>query len=119
MNEIAELFKVLSVDSRIKIVEMLKEGPMTVNAIAEKLGITQSAVSQQLRILKSAGIVNHKREGYWVHYSLNEEALVECRDKIEKICACGCAGTLDSMKRYRDALERELKEVEKKISAME
>ncbi len=119
MNEIAELFKVLSVDTRINIVELLKKGPMTVNALAEELGVSQSAVSQQLRILKSADIVRNKRDGYWVHYSINEEALVKCRDKMEQICTCGCEGSLPSLQRYREALKRELEEVEKKIAEAE
>jgi DNA-binding transcriptional ArsR family regulator len=119
MNEIAELFKVLSVDTRIKIVELLKKGPMTVNALAEELGISQSAVSQQLRILKSSDIVRNKREGYWVHYSINEETLIKCRDKMASVCTCGCEGSLPALQKYRDALTMELKEVEKKIAEME
>lgn len=119
MNETAELFKILSVDTRVKIVDLLKKGPMTVNALAEALGVTQSAVSQQLRILKSAGIVDNKREGYWVRYSINEMALVRCRGKLAELCACGCEGSLQALKEYREALKRELREVEKKIGEKE
>jgi predicted ArsR family transcriptional regulator len=57
MKEAAELFKLLSVDTRIEIVELLKRGPMTVNALAEALGVTQSAVSQHLRVLRSAALL--------------------------------------------------------------
>jgi len=137
MKEAADLFKILSVDTRIKIVELLKKGPMTVNALAEALGVTQSAVSQHLRIMKSAGILNNKREGYWVRYGLNEEVLLECRDRMSQVCncgcedlcrldyivselmsqecTCGCEGSLESLQRYRDALKGELEEVNKKI----
>ncbi len=90
MKEAAELFKLLSVDKRIEIIEYLKKGDMNVNALATNLGVTQSAVSQHLRILKAAGLVKNEREGYWVHYSLNREALERCRQRLNSICTCGC-----------------------------
>jgi len=90
MKEAAELFKLLSVDKRIEIIEFLKKGDMNVNALTEKLGITQSAVSQHLRLLKAAGLVTDERKGYWVHYSLNREALEKCRRRLNRLCTCGC-----------------------------
>lgn len=90
MKEAAELFKVLSVDKRIEIIERLKCGPTTVNALAEMLRITPSAVSQHLRVLKAAGLVANEREGYFIRYSLNEEALEACRMRLNRICTCGC-----------------------------
>jgi len=79
MQEAAELFKILSVDNRIEIVKHLKNGDMCVNALAAALGISQSAVSQHLRVLKAAGLVRNERKGYWIHYSLDRQALEECR----------------------------------------
>ena len=90
MKESAELFKILSVDKRIEIVELLKKKPMSVNALAEKLGVTQSAISQHLRVLKAAGLVTDTRQGYWIYYSLNKDALEECRQRLNRICTCGC-----------------------------
>ncbi len=90
MKQSAELFKILSVDKRIEIVERLKSGPMTVNVLAEALGITASAVSQHLRVLKAAGFVNNERRGYFVRYSLNEAAMEACRQRLNRICTCGC-----------------------------
>lgn len=92
MKQSAELFKILSVDKRIEIIELLKKEPMSVNAIAEALGVTQSAVSQHLRVLKSADLVKDERQGYWIYYSLNKEALEKCRQRLNRICACGCQG---------------------------
>ncbi len=92
MKEAAELFKILSVDKRIEIIEHLKKEAMSVNALAAALGITQSAVSQHLRVLKAAGLVKDKRQGYWIYYSLNREALEECRQRLNRICTCGCSG---------------------------
>ena len=74
MKDSAYLFKILSVDRRIDIIELLKKGPMSVNAIAEAIGVTQSAASQHLRVLKSSRLVNDERKGYWIYYSLDKEA---------------------------------------------
>jgi DNA-binding transcriptional ArsR family regulator len=90
MKEAAELFKVLSVDRRIEIIELLKKEAMCVNAIAESLGVTQSAVSQHLRVLKAAGLVQDDRQGYWIYYSLNREALEKARQRLNRVCTCGC-----------------------------
>jgi len=92
VKESAELFKLLSVDKRIEIVELLKKEPMSVNALAEALGITQSAVSQHLRVLKGAGLVKDERQGYWIYYSLVRDALEKCRQRLNRICTCGCLG---------------------------
>ena len=90
MKQSTELFKILSVDKRIEIVERLKSGPMTVNVLAETLGITASAVSQHLRVLKAAGFVDNERQGYFIRYSLNEAAMEACRKRLNRICTCGC-----------------------------
>jgi DNA-binding transcriptional ArsR family regulator len=92
MKESAELFKLLSVDKRIEIIELLKKEPMSVNALADALGITQSAVSQHLRVLRSAGLVKDERQGYWIYYSLNRDTLEKCRERLNRICTCGCLG---------------------------
>ncbi len=101
MNTTAELFKVLSVDTRIDIIERLKRGKLCVNALAASLGVTQSAVSQHLRILKSVGLVEAERDGYWIHYSLNRRALERCRKRLERVCTCGCQEHLSRPKGKR------------------
>ena len=90
MVTVAEFFKILAADKRIGIIEQLKRGKMTVNALGETLGITQSAVSQHLRILKSAGLVNNERRGYHTYYTLNQEAMEMYRQRLNRVCSCGC-----------------------------
>lgn len=90
MKESAELFKILAVDKRIEIIELLKKDSMSVNSMAEALGITPSAVSQHLRVLKSAGLVRNERKGYWIYYSLDRDALEKARERLNRICTCGC-----------------------------
>ncbi|MCP4130579.1 MAG: winged helix-turn-helix transcriptional regulator [bacterium] len=91
MKDAAELFKVLSVDKRIEIIELLKIESMYVNTIAEKLGITASAASQHLRILKNFDLVTDERQGYNIVYSLNVDSLESCRQRLNRICSCGCS----------------------------
>ena len=90
MKDVAELFKIFCVDKRIEIIEYLKSGAMNVNALANALKISPSAVSQHLRVLKSAGLVENERKGYWIHYSLNRDALEKARQRLNRICTCGC-----------------------------
>ena len=75
--EHAALFKALSDPSRLKIVHILchQPQPLCVNALAGMLDITQSAVSQHLRVLKNVGLVNGERQGYHVHYTVDLDAL--------------------------------------------
>lgn len=106
VKESAELFKLLSVDTRIEIVEQLKKEAMSVNALAEALGITQSAVSQHLRVLKAAGLVRDERKGYWIYYSLNREALEKCRQRLNRVCTCGCMEGVRKIERVKPSRAR-------------
>ena len=106
MKEAADLFKILSVDKRIEIIELLKKEPMSVNVLAKALGITQSAVSQHLRVLKGAGMVKDERQGYWIYYSLNRDALEKCRQRLNRICTCGCLGGQISMERIKKEVSK-------------
>lgn len=90
MKESSELFKILSVDKRIEIIELLKNNSLCVSAIAQKLRITPSAASQHLRVLKNFHFVNDERQGYNILYSLNRASLEKCRQRLNRVCTCGC-----------------------------
>ena len=79
-RKIARIFKVLSVESRVRIVLILKERALCVNALAKQLGITPAAVSQHLRVLRDAEIVTADKQGYFVHYSVNQATLSQWKD---------------------------------------
>ncbi|MBL7178602.1 MAG: winged helix-turn-helix transcriptional regulator [Desulfobacterales bacterium] len=130
----AELFKVLGVESRIKIIELLKQkGPLGANEMSEILGITPSAVSQHLKILKHAGLVRNERKGYWIPYEINPAALEKCGDLLSSICTCGCEGTgkfreaeleksgdkVALLRKYERELEEEIKKVRAQIETLE
>ena len=70
LYDLAELFKVFGDSTRIKILYALFEAELCVCDIAQLLGITQSAVSHQLRVLKNSRLVKFRRDGKTVFYSL-------------------------------------------------
>ena len=130
----AELFKVLSVESRIRIIDLLKQrGPLGVNELAGLLGITPSAVSQHLKVLRYAGLVRGERKGYWMPYKIDPAALEQCRELLMEVCTCGCEATgrareaelegaedeLSLLKRYELELRKELEEVQARIRELE
>lgn len=73
LYDLADLFKVFSDTTRIKILYSLMHGELCVADIAESVGASQSAVSHQLRILKAARLVKFQRDGKNVLYSLSDD----------------------------------------------
>ena len=71
--DLAELFKIFGDSTRVKILYVLFEHEVCVCDIAEILGMTQSAISHQLRIIKQARLVKFRRDGKTVYYSLADE----------------------------------------------
>ena len=73
MQDLAELFKVFGDTTRIRILFVLFESEMCVCDMAETLNMTQSAISHQLRLLKSNGLIRARRQGKSVFYSLADD----------------------------------------------
>ena len=73
LYDLAELFKVFGDSTRIRILFVLFEAEVCVCDLAEALGMTQSAISHQLRILKQNKLVKNRREGKSIFYSLADE----------------------------------------------
>lgn len=81
LEELADLYKVFGDSTRVKILTALTQSEMCVSEISEFLEITQSAVSHQLRVLKTSGLVKIKRSGKNIYYSLADEhvgAIIDC-----------------------------------------
>ncbi len=125
----SEMFKVLGVETRVRIIDLLKSrGPRGAKNIAEILSITPAAVSQHLRILRHAGLVRNERKGYWIPYSIDEQALENCRSILNDVCTCGCKKTgrfrkrasgrasLASLMNYQRELKKELQNIREDIS---
>ena len=73
LYDLAELYKIFGDSTRIKILYALFENEKGVGDIAQQLGMTMSAISHQLRILKQARLVKARREGKMVYYALGDD----------------------------------------------
>lgn len=76
LYDLADLFRIFADSTRIKILYALYESELCVGAITQLLGMTQSAVSHQLRALKQSKLVKYRREGKTIFYSLADEHVV-------------------------------------------
>lgn len=77
IEKTARVFKVLSVETRVRMVELLKYRSLCVNALAQALKVSPAAVSQHLRVLRDADLVVADKRGYYVHYQINPNTLAE------------------------------------------
>lgn len=80
LYDLAELFKVFGDTTRIKIICALFESEMCVCDLSVLLNISQSAISHQLRVLKSARLVKFRRAGKVIYYSLDDEHIKQIFD---------------------------------------
>ena len=93
IEKFTDIFKALSDPTRLKLLKLLGDcspgicegGPLCVNALSQRLGVTQSAVSQHLRILKYAGLVRGERHGSFMHYSLDPDGVSKCQKGLEEV----------------------------------
>jgi DNA-binding transcriptional ArsR family regulator len=81
----ARVFKVLSVETRVRMIGLLKRRSLCVNALAKILNITPAAVSQHLRVLRDADLVIADKQGYFVHYRVNEKTLADWKQTAKRI----------------------------------
>lgn len=81
--DLSELFKIFGDSTRVKIINALLDNELCVGDIAQKINVSQSAVSHQLRILKDSKLVKFRKEGVMTYYYLAD-------DHVEKIFKMGC-----------------------------
>ena len=86
IESLSEVFKALSDPTRLRLVRLLyeHEGELCVNALANRLDVSQSAVSQHLRVLKQTRLVKSKRNGSSVHYSLDQDRLKQHKTMLRE-----------------------------------
>lgn len=94
-DEITNYLKAISDPTRLKIVDLLNRHstPLCVNAIAKKMEVTQSAISQHLRILKQVGLVTSSRNGYNINYQLKYDKFNYFSSVLERIISPSNANT--------------------------
>lgn len=79
------LFHALSDETRLEIMERLKDGEQCVCDLTDALKTGQSRLSFHLKVLKDAGLIQDRPEGRWTHYSLNTEALEELEEVVQSL----------------------------------
>jgi DNA-binding transcriptional ArsR family regulator len=81
----AEFFKALAHPLRIQILDELRDGPVSVGELRERLGVEQSTLSQQLAILRSRSLVRAQRAGTTIHYEIGDAAIWQLLDSARVI----------------------------------
>lgn len=104
--KLARVFKVLSAEVRVRIVQLLKDRALCVGALSARLSITQGAVSQHLRVLRDAELVIPEKRGYYVHYRVNERTLAKWNDAAAKFLGVGNRRRLESGLETRKGKEK-------------
>jgi DNA-binding transcriptional ArsR family regulator len=85
MVNLINVLKALSSEPRLRILKALNWKRLCVNVIVKKLGMTPSAVSQHLRVLKNAGLVNAEKCGLWMHYTINTSSMEKSRQSVNRL----------------------------------
>ena len=106
MEELAVIFKALSDETRIRIVKLLEQGELCVCDIVAALAIVQPKASFHLGVLKGAGLIKDRKQGKWIHYSLNEADLFK-RMLLVSVCEkAGGPEVADDRKRLAGFLKK-------------
>ena len=76
VQALADTFRILGDPTRVRIVDALAQGQLCVHEISERIGISESAISHQLRLMRSMRIVRGRREGRCVYYTLDDQHIL-------------------------------------------
>jgi len=98
----AEFFKALGHPLRIRVLELLRSGPLSVTQIQEATGAPSSSVSQQLAVLRSRNIVTTERRGTMVIYEVADAELFELLDVARRIFNARLSDTIDLLRLVED-----------------
>lgn len=98
----AEFFKALGHPLRIRVLELLRGGPLSVTQIQEATGVPTSSVSQQLAVLRSRSIVTTQRRGTTVIYEVADAELFELLDVARRIFNAHLSDTIDMLRLVED-----------------
>jgi len=113
VRDLLQVFKALSDQTRLRILSLLSRRELCVCELAEALGMEQSRVSHQLHILKNARLVDDRREGRWIVYSLDSEDGRSYNPQIFELVSVVLARdetVRDDGRRLKDCLRRGVRE---------
>ncbi len=94
----AEIFQALGHPTRIAIVELLRNGPMSAGQLIDQLGLEQANASQHFSVLRNRQIVVSRKEGNQVFYSLRDPVLVEVLDVLKRYFYSQLSQTMSMLK---------------------
>lgn len=87
ITDVAKVFQALSDETRLLILDQLKDGEQCVCDLTEVFKTGQSRLSFHLRVLKDAGLIVARPEGRWMYYSLNADGVEDLQDVVNSLRA--------------------------------
>ena len=83
--ELTKILKAIADETRFKIITLLLQHNYCVRALARKLNLSESAISQHIKVLKEAGLLTGVKKGYYIHYDVDREILHKLASKIKEL----------------------------------
>ena len=77
--------KALAEENRLKILALLEQEDLCVRSLAHRLDYSEASISQHLKILREAGLVRGEKRGYFVHYTVCEEELINTAEALKQL----------------------------------
>jgi len=84
IEDVCDKLRILSVETRLHMLLLLRQRNLCVGALARRLGLTQGAISQHLKVLRDAGLVTAERDGYYMHYRVDQQTLAQWQQAIDE-----------------------------------
>ena len=84
-QDMVSIFKALGDENRIRILKMLRSGERCACKLLEELNITQPTLSHHMKILCDCGLVKNRKEGKWMHYSINCDGVKKVRVLMQEL----------------------------------
>jgi ArsR family transcriptional regulator len=85
--EITKLLKAIADETRYNMLQLLLRHNYCVRALSRKLELSESAISQHIKVLREAGLLIGVKKGYYMHYDVDRKALRELSSKIEELAS--------------------------------
>jgi ArsR family transcriptional regulator len=111
MTSFITILKALSDETRFRLLDLLVGEPLCGRALAHRLGISQAAVSQHVKILKEAGLLVGEKRGYWIHYSVQRKVVEQIIRELERLAGRSAVSTGPCLRLHAMAKSRDGKEV--------
>lgn len=95
-REDAKIIKALADENRLKILDLLHSGEKCACVLLEELNITQSTLSHHMKILCDSSLVDYRKDGKWMHYSISKEGSTVIKEMLlnyisVSACSCSCS----------------------------